>query len=244
MRIASIAGAGALALSAAAFGLGGCTATTGFGETAGPPVGTVFSFKQVKGPPGTPLLSFRHTVVSVKGHTAVYRVSDESRNPTNDTVRLYRGIFSYAYWRPGKGWVEYKFDRAAVAPLWPLKVGNKVSFPVTFGYAEAKTVAEGKAKWKAAEKGRITFEVRRKERVTVRAGTFDTFVIHRLRVFTRIAPPHRSLAVERVSWYAPKLGYVVKQTAQDMRVSRGGRLTPMRPITVIELQRIDRPGRQ
>lgn len=220
-------------------GLGACATAPETTDHAAPPVGTVLHFKR---PTGSSLFAFRHKIVSASGDELIYHVTNETSEPTNDQVRLYRGIFSYAYWRPGSGWVEYKFDRAQVAPLWPLKVGNKVDFPVTFGFAAAKTEAEGKRAWKVTERGRMTFTVRRQERVTVPAGTFDTFVIHRVRNFTLVAPPRRRIAVERVSWYAPSLGYVVRQTTQNMRVSRRGQLTPAGAVTVFELQKIDRPG--
>ena len=238
-RFTAATGAVALLVLAGAAGPIGCTTRTGSTDFAAPPVGTVLHFER---PAGGKPFAFQHKIVDVSGDELVYHVVNESSNPTNDQVRLYRGIFSYAFWRPGGGWVEYKFDRSQVAPLWPLKVGNTVVFPVTFGYAEAKTEAEGKKGWKATERGQMTFTVRRQERITVPAGTFDTFVIHRVRNFTRVAPPHRRLAVERVSWYAPKLGYVVRQTTQNLRVSRGGQLTPAGAVTVFELQRIDRPG--
>lgn len=236
--LTTIGGATVLLLTAGA-GLNGCATAPGSGDFAAPPVGTVLHFQR---PKGAAPVGFRHKIVAASGDELVYHVTNETSEATNDQVRLYRGLFSYAYWRPGRGWVEYKFDRATLAPLWPLKVGNRVDFPVTFGFAAAKTEAEGKAKWTMTERGRMTFAVRRRERITVPAGTFDTFVIHRVRNFTLVAPPHRRIAVERVSWYAPSLGYVVRQTTQTMRVSRGGQLTPSGPVTVFELQKIDRPG--
>ena len=123
---------------------------------------------------------FRHRVLRVDGDELLYKVGSLDKYD-GDEVRLLRGIFSWAYWRPGQGWVEFKFDRAAIRKLWPLKPGNEARVKMRYGYGLGKTIGEARKKWKETEAGEIRYKVLRREKVTVPAGTFDTFVIERIR---------------------------------------------------------------
>jgi hypothetical protein len=147
-----------------------------------------------------------HKVIASRGDEVTYKVVE----PGGDEVRLLRGIFSYAYWRPDRGWAEYKFDKAAIRALWPLTPGKEAKVAMRYGYGLAKTEADARKKWGASETGSIHYKVLRREKVTTQAGTFDTVVIQRDRNFVRLAD--KSVAKSRrTAWLAPSLGYVVKQ---------------------------------
>lgn len=173
-----------------------------------------------------------HRITASKGDEVIYKVVEKG----GDEVRLLRGIFSYAYWRPDAGWAEYKFDKAAIRGLWPLKAGKEAKVSMTYGYGLAKTEAEGRKKWAHTETGSIHYKVLRREKVTVAAGTFDTVVIQRDRSFTKLADK-KTEAHRRTAWFAPSLGYVVKQVI----VYKPG--TPKSRTTTIEAVKIERPGR-
>jgi hypothetical protein len=147
-----------------------------------------------------------HSVVAVSGDEVVYKVEE----PGGDRVHLLRGIFSHAFWRPGTGWAEYKFDKAAIRALWPLMPGNQARVKMEYGYGLAKTEADGKKKWARTETGSIHYTVLRREKVTTPAGSFDAFVIQRDRHFTKL-DDKKIIASRRIGWLAPSLGYVVKQ---------------------------------
>jgi hypothetical protein len=147
-----------------------------------------------------------HSIIASKGDEVVYKVEE----PGGDEVRLLRGIFSYAVWRPERGWAEHRFDKAAIRGLWPLEPGKQATVAMRYGYGLAKTQAAAQQKWAHTETGSIHYTVLRRERVATPAGTFDAFVIQRDRHFTRLADK-RTVAHRRIGWFAPKLGYVVKQ---------------------------------
>jgi hypothetical protein len=89
---------------------------------------------------------------------------------------------------------QYKSDaETALRELWPLRVGNKVSF-VSIGSAQIRFLE--------------TYRVVRHERVTVPAGTFDTFVID-WDCTSRNAYAN-DYHETGTFWYAPEVGYVVK----------------------------------
>jgi len=206
---------------------------------AGPPAGTILHFKRTADTPGAPTEeTFDHHIVRSAGNVLVYHVQNESERPSNDEVRLFRGLFSYAYWRPGQGWVEYQFDRSVAAKLWPLEVGNRVTFPATFGYGNADTEAEARRRWRPTERGTITWSVEGRERITVAAGSYDTVVISRARDFSTIDRPERRVMIDYRTWYAPALGYVVKQTMQTRSVAEPGADEETGPVVTIELQNV------
>jgi uncharacterized Zn-finger protein len=89
---------------------------------------------------------------------------------------------------------QYKSEaETALRELWPLRVGNKVSF-----------VSTGSLQIRFLE----TYRVVRHERVTVPAGTFDTFVID-WDCTSRNAYAN-DYHETGTFWYAPAIGYVVK----------------------------------
>jgi len=173
-----------------------------------------------------------HRITASKGDEVIYKVVETG----GDEVRLLRGIVSYAYWRPGQGWGEYKFDKAAIRKLWPLTDGKDAKVPMTYGYGLAKTEAAARKKWTRSETGSIHYTVLRREKVTVPAGTFDTVVIQRDRSFTKLADK-KTDSHRRTAWFAPSLGYVVKQVIQ---YEPGN---PKARTTTIEAAKIARPGR-
>lgn len=232
VRTVTLAGAlvGAFMILAA----GVAHSESGAGYSA-PPKGLVLSWSRTDKAGGKTVTgSIIHRVLSAGGDEVLYNVSSPGKYD-GDEVRLFRGIFSYAFWRPGKGWVEFKFDRAAIAKLWPLKVGNKARVAMRFGYGLGKTVAAAKVRWKVTEIGEIHYRVLRRERVTVPAGTFDTFVIQRTRRFRKF-DGKKFFSQRRVGWLAPKLGYIVKQTLQI------GPKGPKAKSSVLQLVSVKQPG--
>jgi len=182
--------------------------------------------------------TFQHRVVRAQKDEVLYQVISKD-DGNGDRVRLFGGLFSYAYWRPGVAWVEYKFDRAMFRKLWPLAPGKETRVKMRFGYGEGKTIAQAKANWKETEVGEIHYRVLRREKVTVPAGTFDAFVIERNRRFTRHGDGKskgRVIIQRRVGWLVPKLGYVVKQTV------RKGPAKPKAKISVLQVISVKRPS--
>jgi len=173
-----------------------------------------------------------HRITASKGDEVIYQVVEKG----GDEVRLLRGIFSYAYWRPDAGWAEYKFDKAAIRGLWPLKPGKDAKVQMTYGYGLAKTEAAARKKWAHTETGSIHYKVLRRENVTVAAGTFDTVVIQRDRSFTKMADK-KTEAHRRTAWFAPSLGYVVKQVIAYEPDN------PKSRMTTIEAVKIEQPGK-
>jgi len=222
-----------LGLAAAALSLG--SAATLHAEDSAymaPPKGFQVTWKRVireggRSSSGTLV----HAVTSSKGDEVVYKVVE----PGGDEVRLLRGIFSYAFWRPNQGWAEYKFDKEAIRGLWPLKVGKEAVVKMQFGFGLAKTEDAARKKWTHTETGTIHYRVLRRENVTTLAGTFDAFVIQRDRTFTK----HEDQTTDshsRVAWFVPSLGYVVKQIV----IYKPG--NPKSRRTTIEALRIVKPG--
>jgi hypothetical protein len=173
-----------------------------------------------------------HRITASKGDEVIYKVVETG----GDEVRLLRGIFSYAYWRPGEGWAEYKFDKAPIRKLWPLTAGKEANVAMIFGYGVAKTEAAARQKWARSETGIILYKVLRHEKVTVPAGTFDTVVIQRDRRFVKLADKTAD-SHRRTAWFAPSLGYVVKQVIQYEPGNA------KRRTTTIEATKIERPGK-
>jgi hypothetical protein len=103
----------------------------------------------------------------------------------------------YAVFADGYG----RLARKEIAALWPLKVGSSVEFVIT------DDTAPQMRKRDYAE----SFSVVRTETVTVPAGTFDTFVVEWHEKSTN--PTLRSEAIV-TSWYAPRIGYVVKSSVK------------------------------
>lgn len=178
--------------------------------------------------------TFLHRVVRADKDEVLYQVISKD-DGNGDRVHLFGGLFSYAYWRPGVAWVEYKFDRAMLRKLWPLAPGKETRVKMRFGYGEGKTIAQAKANWKETEVGEIHYRVLRREKVTVPAGTFDAFVIERNRRFTK-HDKGKVIIQRRVGWLVPKLGYVVKQTV------RKGPAEPKAKISVLQVISVKRPS--
>ncbi|MHA1538625.1 MAG: hypothetical protein ACTSUD_13815 [Alphaproteobacteria bacterium] len=152
----------------------------------------------------------RHRVIVSGAQEALYQVVSKDAS-NGDRVHIFHSIFSYAYWRPGTMWVEYKFDRAKLRQLWPLTPGKELRLKTRFGYGEGKTIEKAKANWRETEVGEIHYRVLRREKVTVPAGTFNAILIERVRRFTRHQGGVKSVE-RRIGWLVPKLGFVVKQT--------------------------------
>jgi hypothetical protein len=81
---------------------------------------------------------------------------------------------------------------AELSKLWPLEVGKKVTV----------TYSEGAGAW------HFTYTILRRELVSVPAGQFDTFVIEQEERGIANGPGYRGFLRH---WYAPELGYYVKQ---------------------------------
>ncbi|MBV8538812.1 MAG: hypothetical protein JO128_24655, partial [Alphaproteobacteria bacterium] len=117
-----------------------------------------------------------------------------------------------ACFEPGRG-VEID-DFASIDALWPLVIGKQASF----------RARRQELQWEE------TLRVVRRETVTVRAGTFDTWVIQH----EDKGVAHDYHAVEECS-YAPELGFTVKKTR---RVLSG--TSNYRPWEVQRIEKRDR----
>jgi hypothetical protein len=91
--------------------------------------------------------------------------------------------------------------------LWPMKVGTIVTFNLMDNTPKG---ANDRLTQRSYEE---TFIVTRQERVTVPAGAFDTFVIEWREKGVSVTNKTEALIT---LWYAPRLGYVVKSTAQPV----------------------------
>jgi hypothetical protein len=90
--------------------------------------------------------------------------------------------------------------------LWPLRVGNTVSFRVRETISSYGTAAPDRQE---------DFVVNRQERITVPAGTFDTFAVEWTEQETGPNPTGALIT----QWYAPSLGYVVKSSVQMLNTN-------------------------
>ncbi|MBF0394594.1 MAG: hypothetical protein HQL38_18105 [Alphaproteobacteria bacterium] len=104
-----------------------------------------------------------------------------------------------------------KENRAAVDALWPLEVGKESHFWRYDGTGAEET------RWK----------VLRTETVTVPAGTFPAVVVETVR-----RPQAGSDEVRTIRWYAPSIGWFVKQTVEFK-----GKRPPERNWEMVEIVR-------
>jgi hypothetical protein len=95
-----------------------------------------------------------------------------------------------------------RLARKEIEGLWPLKVGNIVTFHVND--SSSVQVSDRYFVRDLDE----TFTVGRQERITVPAGTFDTFVVDWTEQETGPNPTGAATNM----WYAPSVGYVVKSS--------------------------------
>jgi len=86
------------------------------------------------------------------------------------------------------------FDTSSVDPVWPLKIGNSVS------YSRKK----GNRKWNDSIKVLGT------ETITVGAGTFDTFIL-----LFKSKRDNNKWYGQFKAWYAPNVGWAVKREYSD-----------------------------
>lgn len=173
---------------------------------------------------------FSHTILDAKGEEVLYRTnSDDVAN--GDRVHLFRGIFSYAFFRGDQLWVEYKFDRAALRSLWPLAVGKKATTTVQFGFGRGKTIEAAKAAWKATETGHITYEVLRRVMVKTPRGLRQAYVILRERVMVA-ADNKRKIVQRRTGWFVPELGYIARQTTDTYRPDQPDRSVLLQLVAI------------
>jgi len=201
-----------------------------------PPKGLKVILKRQYTKDGKPVTArLVHTVLESKGDEALYLVTSDG-GANGDRVHLFRSIFSYAYHRPGQGWAEHKFDRAGLRALWPLAPGKEAVLKMAFGYGGGKTLAAAKADWHVTERGTIRFRVLRRETVATPQGGYDTVVIQRDSHFTRVDGKRVNIQ-RRTAWFAPKLGYIVRQTV------RTGPEGPKARRSRIDLVAIERPGK-
>ena len=115
----------------------------------------------------------------------------------------------YAVFVDGLG----QFARKDLDGLWPVKVGNKVSFEII----EASPTATSAAKPNDPSGKEIYtegFSVVGRESIKVPAGTFDTFVVE-----WREKAARSGTEAVIVLWYAPKTGYVVKSAVRIVTAS-------------------------
>lgn len=110
-------------------------------------------------------------------------------------------------------------DAAALARIWPLRVGREARV----------ATARGPLRWE------WRFRVVGTERVRVPAGTFDTYVVEAVEVATRTANPTAEPQVTTF-WYAPENGTVVRFVIGTL-----GRV--VRRVTRQELVRVEAPGK-
>lgn len=110
-------------------------------------------------------------------------------------------------------------DSAAVARIWPLRVGREARV----------ATARGPLQWE------WRLRVVGTERVRVPAGTFDTYVVEAVEVATRTANPTAAPQVTTF-WYAPANGAVV-------RFSIGILGRAVRRVTQQELVRVEPPAK-
>lgn len=177
-----------------------------------PVPGTVYFWKREAVDEGkASAMTFEHVVTAAEGHTARYTVRHESREPTNDEVRLFASLFSYAFWRPRTGWGEFRTDHHRLAGLWPLRPGQAVTITGAYGFGAGTGEAAARARWRKTEDVVIAWRVLREEAVTIPAGTFRTIVIAQERSFRRV-DRRPGLTQSRLTWLSPQLGWLVRQT--------------------------------
>lgn len=88
------------------------------------------------------------------------------------------------------------FDTSSIDPLWPLKVGNSISYSRT----------KGNRSWNDS------MTVTGVESVITKAGKFDTYIIA-----FKTAAQNNKWSGEFTAWFAPKLGWAVKREYSDSK---------------------------
>ncbi len=163
-----------LATTLTAVGLGGCEKyfPTPLEPAAYsvPQVGTVYRYR-----------GFTNRVTDARGMTVSF---------VDDSGRAMNRIATFITEDPAH---PIQFDGARLAPLWPLKIGNKVVVPVRVD----------------AEQWQWTFEVTGEQLIETQAGEFRTFVVDALqeRLDSASGPP---VSIGYTLNYAPSVGAVVR----------------------------------
>jgi len=88
-----------------------------------------------------------------------------------------------------------RYDRAAVASLWPLRIGKQVKF--------AETTRDGR--WSH------TIRILRGERIVLPPGWFDTFVVE----WTATDMKRPTASITKTYWYAPAVGAIVRSEVRS-----------------------------
>lgn len=90
------------------------------------------------------------------------------------------------------------FDTSTVDPLWPLKVGNEVSY----------IRSEGSRSWNDSMKV-VGFES-----IETKMGKFDTYVLQ-----LDTENQNKKWSAKFKAWYAPKIGWAIKREYKDSKGS-------------------------
>jgi hypothetical protein len=132
---------------------------------------------------------------STGGQLTFTEANDSRCGYTDETGQKHE---RYAIFADGYG----RLARKEMDGLWPLKVGNIVSFHI---HDSSSVQTSDRYFVRDLDE---TFAVGRQERITVPAGTFDTFVVDWTEQETGPNPTGASTTL----WYAPSVGYVVKSS--------------------------------
>lgn len=163
-----------LATTLVAIGLGGCEKyfPTPLEPAAysAPKIGTVYRYR-----------GFSNRVTAARGMSVSF---------VDDSGRAINRIATFITEDPAH---PIQFDEARLAPLWPLKIGNKAVVPVRVD----------------AEEWQWTFDVTGEQLIETQAGEFRTFVVDALqqRLDSASGPP---VSLGYTINYAPSLGVVVR----------------------------------
>ena len=142
---------------------------------------------------------FEMEVAAVAGQTAILQYFWQDRLVSER--RQYRGLFSLSGYDGDIRFVS-DVDTAAIERLFPLKIGNEVSFGGTFRY-EASNFSG--SLW-------VTMAVVDTDEVAIKDGRFDVFVVH---VSTMLSVAGEVRSVTRVLYYSPELGLPLKMEMSD-----------------------------
>jgi len=115
----------------------------------------------------------------------------------------------YALFADGYG----RLARKDLDALWPLKVGNSISFDLSDGNAVQPADKHSNPSY------RESFVVTGRQRVAVPAGIFDTFVVEWRE---RGMGPTSGTEALITLWYSPAVGYVVKSSVKMLESQAAG----------------------
>jgi len=162
-----------------------------------------------------------HTIEKVDGDDVwnVVRFVENGDRLTNHNI-TFRSVLTWYLHRKGEGVLRWDFDRARLASLWPLKVGNSVHFRARLLLGKAKTKEAAEAALNPMQTVDYSFTVEGRRHVTTKAGTYQAWIILRIGETRDLKGKLVNVLIRRF-WIAEDLGWIVRLDSHSIRPEPG-----------------------